>query len=145
MHRDGLHVLVHKNKKSVVYNWSEELRFIIDECLSSRPNQNSEYLFCNRRGESYYDASRGIASGWDSMWQRFMKRVLKETAVTERFTSHDLRAKCASDAESLERARQLLAHSTPEVTQRVYRRKAERIDPANVMVLSSQKLFDKSS
>lgn len=145
MHHDGLHVWVHKNKKPVVYNWTEELRSIIDECLESRPNQNSEYFFCNRRGECYYDATRGLASGWDSMWQRFMKRVLKETALAERFTSHDLRAKCASDVESLERARQLLAHSTPEVTQRVYRRKAERIDPANMMALTSQKLFEDQS
>jgi integrase len=56
-------------------------------------------------------------------------RVLKETAVTERFTEHDLRAKVGSDAESLERARQLLAHADSKITQRVYRRKPERIKP----------------
>jgi len=40
------------------------------------------------------------------------------------------RAKVGSDAESLERAAQLLAHSDPRMTRRVYRRKPERIKPA---------------
>jgi integrase len=63
------------------------------------------------------------------MWQRFMLRVLKETAVSERFTEHDIRAKAGSDAESLERARQLLAHADTKMTQRVYRRKPEVVRP----------------
>lgn len=84
------------------------------------------WLFCTRNGECYIDEMTGEARGWSSMWQRFMARVLKETVVTE----HDLRrAKVASDAESLERARQLLAHADSKITQRVYRRKPERIKP----------------
>jgi len=58
-----------------------------------------------------------------------MAHLLKETAIKERFTEHDLRAKVASDAESLERARQLLAHADSRITQRVYRRRPERIKP----------------
>jgi hypothetical protein len=45
------------------------------------------------------------------MWQRFFDRVLAETKVTERFSEHDLRAKCASDAKSLEHARAMLSTS----------------------------------
>lgn len=63
------------------------------------------------------------------MWQRFMDRVLTETKVKERFTEHDLRAKCASDVGSLEHARALLAHAVSRLTQRVYRRKPERVKP----------------
>ncbi|WOD20561.1 hypothetical protein [Paraburkholderia kirstenboschensis] len=33
----------------------------------------------------------------------FMTHVLKETKPKEAFTEHDMRAKCASDAETLER------------------------------------------
>jgi integrase len=53
------------------------------------------------------------------------ERLLKETTITERFTEHDLRAKCASDAESLGRAQQLLGHADSKITARVYRRKPE--------------------
>jgi len=89
----------------------------------------SPYLFCNRKGEGYIDEETGLCDGWDSMWGRFMDRVLKETKVTERFTEHDLRAKCASDAESLEHARALLSHADARTTEAIYRRKPERVRP----------------
>jgi integrase len=49
------------------------------------------------------------------MWQRFMARLLKDTKIKERFTEHDLRAKCASDAETLGRAQQLLGHADSKI------------------------------
>ena len=52
--------------------------------------------------------TRSQASGWDSMWQRFMTRLLKDTDVKERFTEHDLRGKVGSDVASIERATDLL-------------------------------------
>jgi integrase len=42
---------------------------------------------------------------------------------------HDLRGKVGSDAESLERARQLLGHADTKITERVYRRKPEVVRP----------------
>jgi len=44
-------------------------------------------------------------------------------------TEHDLRAKCASDAATLEHARALLAHVDSRLTDRVYRRKPEMVRP----------------
>ena len=61
------------------------------------------------------------------MWQRFCARVLKETKVDLGFTEHDLRAKCASDAETLEHARALLSHADGRTTDKIYRRKPEKI------------------
>ncbi|MFD2271778.1 hypothetical protein ACFS07_13095 [Undibacterium arcticum] len=87
------------------------------------------WLFCTRKGTGYINEAKGTASGWDSVWQRFMVRVLEETKVVEVFTEHDLRAKCASDAETLEHARSLLAHADSRVTDRIYRRKPERVKP----------------
>ncbi len=49
--------------------------------------------------------------------------------IPPRFTEHDLRGKVGSDAESLERARQLLGHADSKITERVYRRKPELIRP----------------
>lgn len=126
---DGVPVTTSKTGKPVIYEWTPELRAAVDEALAARPVDISPWLFCNKRGKGYIDETTGKAHGWGSMWQRFMARVLKETAVTERFTEHDLRAKVASDAPSLERARQLLTHADDKITQRVYRRKPERIKP----------------
>jgi integrase len=48
---------------------------------------------------------------------------------TDRFTEHDLRARCGSDAESLARTQQLLGHADSKITERVYRRKPEVVRP----------------
>lgn len=126
---DGIHVTASKTGKSIIYGWTAALHGAVTLAKSARPVDISPFLFCNRKGEGYFDEETGAASGWDSMWQRFMQRVLDETKVTERFTEHDLRAKVGSDAESLERARQLLSHSDSRTTNRVYRRKAEIVKP----------------
>lgn len=87
----------------------------------------SPFPFCTRRGKGYFDEATGTCNGWDSMWLRFMDRVLAETKVQERFTEHDLRAKEGSDAASLEKSRALLQHADARTTARVYRRKPERV------------------
>ena len=57
-----------------------------------------------------------------------LQRLFTGSEMAE-FTEHDLRAKCASDAESLEHARQLLAHADSKLTERVYRRKPIFVAP----------------
>lgn len=130
---DGIHVTPSKTKgttgKRVIYEWTPELRAAYDEAITVRPAL-SPFLFCNRFGAGFVEEDKGTAHDWNNMWQKFMTRALAETKITERFTEHDLRAKVGSDAESLERARQLLAHADVRMTERVYRRKPERIQPA---------------
>lgn len=129
---DGIHNQRHKTSgttgKRTIYEWSPELRAAVSMALEARPRA-SVFLFCNRDGQGYIHEDVGRASGWKSMWQRFMKRVTEETKVTQHFTEHDLRAKVASDAHSLEHARSLLAHADSRTTDRIYRRKAERVSP----------------
>lgn len=130
---DGIHVTPSKTRKStgkrMIYEWTPELRAAYDDILAIRPAL-SPYLFCTGKGECMVNVEKGTAKRFNDMWQKFMTRVLKDTKVVERFTEHDLRAKVGSDAESLERARQLLAHADARMTERVYRRKPERVRPA---------------
>jgi integrase len=129
---DGIHIQRHKTAESTgkrtIYQWTPELREVIELVIAARPVL-SPFLFCNRRGKGYINEATGESHGWDSMWQRFIDRVLKETKVTERFTEHDLRAKCASDAETLEHARALLSHADARTTEAIYRRKPEVVKP----------------
>ena len=132
LQEDGIHIQRHKTAgttgKRTIYEWTPELRAAMELAKSVRPAL-SPFLFANRKGQPYIDETTGEAHGWDSMWQRFMDRVLAETKVKARFTEHDLRAKCASDAESLEHARALLSHADGRTTQAIYRRKPERVRP----------------
>lgn len=122
---DGIHVQQSKGGKRQIFAWTDERRAAVEMAKRARPVDISPWLFCTRKGESYWDDEIGEPRGWKSMWQRFMTRVLRETEVKERFTEHDLRAKAGSDQESLERAQRLLGHLDPRTTNRVYRRKPE--------------------
>jgi integrase len=130
---DGLHVAPRKTEtttgKKLIFVWSEQLKETTQAAKDARPVDLSPWLFCNRKGECYFDEENGKAWGWDSIWQRFMDRVLKETKVSERFHEHDIRAKAGSDSETLEDAQKLLAHSDSKITNRVYRRKPEKVKP----------------
>jgi integrase len=130
---DGIHVMPGKTEEStakrLIYEWTEQLREAVEMAKAVRPVKIAPWLFCNRRGECYFNETTGRAGGWDTMWRNFMTRVLEETKLKEHFTEHDLRAKCASDAETLEHAQALLAHADGKVTQRIYRRKPERVKP----------------
>ena len=67
-------------------------------------------------------------NAFDSLWQRFMDRVMELTKVTDRFHEHDLRAKVASDSDTLEEASKRLSSSL-EITENVYRRKTVKVQP----------------
>ena len=129
---DGIQVQPHKTTRTsrtrITIQWSPALREAVNACTALRRKVTSIWLFCTRAGQPYIKED-GSANGFDSIWQRFMAKVLAETNVTDRFTEHDLRAKCASDAESLEHAQQLLAHAEAATTRRVYRRRGELVKP----------------
>ena len=127
---DGIHNQRHKTinstGKRTIYLWSPELKEAVEMAQAVRPKQ-STLLFCTRRGEPYINELIGRASGWKSIWQRYMARIIAETKVTQTFTEHDLRAKVGSDADSLEHARALLSHTDSRTTDKIYRRKAEKV------------------
>jgi hypothetical protein len=112
-----------------VFTWTPELRAAIEMALDARPLDIARWLFCTREGESYV-ADDGTASSFGHIWGRFIDRVLAETKVTVRFKERDLCAKVASDADSLERARELLGHADTRLTKKVYIRKPTPIRPA---------------
>jgi len=130
---DGIHIQRHKVEKSsgkrTIYAWTPALRDAVDAALAARPVDISPFLFCTRTGEGYIDEETGNPAGWKSMWQRFFARVIAETKVTENFTEHDIRAKVASDADTLQHATELLSHADPRTTEQIYRRKATVVKP----------------
>jgi len=54
---------------------------------------------------------------------------MAETKVTDRFEKRDLRAKVASDSDTLVEASERLGHADKAITQRVYLRKPVRVQP----------------
>jgi len=131
---DGIHSQRQKTKnttgKRLIVKWSDDLKELTDEILKLPPRRIGDtYLFVTRQGKPYFNPETMKCNAFDSLWQRFMERVMTLTKVTERFHEHDLRAKVASDSSTLEEASERLGHASTETTKRVYRRKPTEITP----------------
>ncbi len=132
---DGIHVRLRKTArttgKRLIIAWTDALRQAVSEAMAARPRPRivpiASWLFCTRRGEPYIKPN-GSANAFDSLWQRFMGKALKETRLEVRFQERDLRAKTASDM-PLELATALLGHADARLTQRVYRRRPDVVKP----------------
>ena len=129
---DGIHVTPSKTSRTTgarrIFEWDDALRQVIQQALAARPLDIGPWLFCNRRGEPY-QREDGRANGFDSIWQRFMARLLAETKTVDRWVERDLRAKAGTDAGDLERARRVLALADSRTALRWYRRKPEKVKP----------------
>jgi integrase len=141
---NGLNITQYKTGKRIFFPFSNPetghdtgLKPLIDaaitQCHPEYPKRrNPNNIFCTRDGKPYYDTEKSESSGFDSIWQRFIKKAMDTTMLEERFTEHDLRAKVGSDADGDENARQIMGHSNIGITKRVYRRKGEVVIPATV-------------
>lgn len=126
---DGIHIRTSKTGKRLIIEWDAEgeLKALTEKIKAIPPRRIGDApLFVTRQGKPYID-ERGYANGFDSLWQRFMAKVVK--AGVERFQERDLRAKVASDSATLQEASERLGHAGTDITKRVYRRKPARIKP----------------
>lgn len=120
---DGITVATSKTGKGLIIEWTDELRSAVKACRDARPVELSPWLFCTRRGQPYIKDD-ATANGWESLWQRVMSKE-----GVERFPERALRNKCATDAESLEHAKALLAHADGRTTERFYRLGPTKVKP----------------
>lgn len=95
-----------KTKKRLLISISSELQKCFDEATKIRHDVKSSYVFCNQKGNKY------TGSGFSTLWQRTMNKAIEDKIINERFTFHDIRAKTSSDINDLQRASELLGHST---------------------------------
>lgn len=127
---EGISVRTGKTDVGLVIEWTEELREAVCACLDAKSVDHVPWLFCTRNGNPYVKDD-GSANAFDSLWQRFMKKVVTDTKVSKRFQEKDLRKKTASDM-SLEMAKQLLGHTSASTTRRHYRLTGDRVKPHSI-------------
>jgi hypothetical protein len=83
---DGPHIQASKTEHSSgvkqIFTWLDKdgqdtgRRAAIEMCSAARPLDIAPYLFCTSEGQPYID-DNGLTSSFNSVWQRFMDRVLK--------------------------------------------------------------------
>jgi integrase len=114
---------VRKTGKTILITWTDELRAQINTIRNEQRRVKSLiYLFSNRKGRPY------AKSGIDSIWQRLMAKAIENKIIAERFRFHDLRS-MAADSVDFQHAVELLQHSDPKLTKRVYRRAIQKVRP----------------
>ncbi len=119
---DGIHITIGKSGKKHIMDWSDGLHAAVSAIRQLERPVRGLYLFCTRTGQPY------TGDGFRSIWQRKMRSALETGILKERFCSHDIRAKAASDTD-LQHAVELMTHQDGRITQKHYRRKPERVRP----------------
>lgn len=126
--KDGHLAIRHaKTNKNVLFVITPALRQAIDYALSLH-RKPSFWLLPNKTGQCYVN-DQDATKSFDQGWQRSMKRAIEQTKLEQTFTRHDLRAKVGSDAETDERAQQLLGHTSVSMTKKHYRRRVPILSP----------------
>jgi len=139
---DGIHCELSKTRKSsgvrCTFLWVddegqpvEELRSVIDEILSIPPRRIGDaFLFTTRQGKGFMNEETGRANGFDTLWQRYMDKVMAQTKIDHRIKEKTLRAYVAITSKSDEDARERLGHTTVATTRKHYLNRKNRQIPA---------------
>lgn len=118
---DGIHLTPSKTAEtsgaSIIIEWTPRSRAIMNDLWKYWRHL---YLITNRKGTPYtYD-------GFQSQWQKWMRKAHAKGVIKKRFTDTDIRAFVANGLE-LDDARKLLGHSDTRTTKAHYRQDAERV------------------
>jgi integrase len=119
---DGIHVRTSKTGRKLIIEWNDELRAVIAREKKRKP-QVRRYLIATLGGKQY------TGNGFQSIWQRAIKKAIENGTLEQRFTFNDLRSKSASDTADVVEASERLGHSSIDLTRRVYRRKPAKVRP----------------
>jgi len=117
----GLELVTGKTRKRMRFRWSWGLRIVLDAIVAAQGDVKKLTLFPARHG------GRMTSQGFRAAWARAMSEFVAAGGV--RFRENDIRAKTASDASSLARARELLGHEEASTTARHYRRGVAKVTP----------------
>lgn len=108
-----------KTGKRLGIRITEAIAELLDRC--ERLGIPGDHVIRKRNGQRY------TSEGFRAIWQRYMRKWVK--LDNQRFTFHDIRAKCASDSPTIEAAYNLLGHINMAMTRKTYDRKEREVDP----------------
>lgn len=111
-----------KTGKKLNVSWSPALAWTMEQA-NKLPSAgiSSFWVVCQRDGQPYSE------SGFQTAWQKHIRKCHETGLIAERFTFHDIRAKAGSDAKD----GRLLGHMNPETFRRIYERKGKTFAPVN--------------
>lgn len=113
-----------KTGKRLLVELSPSLIDVLDRARKMSPQVDiGGYVLRTRKGSPY------TSEGFRACWQRTMKKAIKLRALGERFTFHDIRAKCVSDTTDIQKAFERAGHTSMAMTRGVYDRGIRKVTP----------------
>lgn len=129
---NGLWVETSKTGKKLCFLASERLVRIVKQLQELNNAGQTDnvapirwWFFSTRRGARY------SPDGFRSIWHRVMAKALASGALEVRFQEKDLRARAATDCNSLMEAFELCGHNSLSTTKRIYRRGYSLVNPVD--------------
>jgi integrase len=110
-----------KKGKRLLIEMSPALQAVLERARAFLPHLPREYVLRTRKGRPF------TQNGFRACWQRSMAKYVKQGG--KRFTFHDLRAKSASDSETIQAAYERLGHTSMAMTRGVYDRGERKVKP----------------
>lgn len=119
----GIVVEQAKTGKKLAIEITPALEAVLDKCwmIKGGGNEGSDHVLPTRTGKPY------TSEGFRACWQRTINAYVRSGG--KRFTFHDLRAKSASDSETIDAAYQRLGHTSMSMTRRAYDRGVRKVKP----------------
>lgn len=114
---DGIEFKQAKTGARVLVEWTPALRKAVNRSLGRRGVESMRWVILSERGQRY------TSSGFQTAWQKLMRKAVEAGAISERFTFRAIRAKARSDGDD----KYLLGHVNPDAMARIYQRKARRV------------------
>jgi integrase len=124
-----------KTTKPLLFEWTPELRAVVDRAKKLEPRVRRALLCTSKaKNPKHRPGQAYTEDGFNALWQRLMAKATKKdehgnAVLAERFRLNDLRAKSATDADTLADAQSRLGHASAATTQRVYVRKPTKVQP----------------
>ena len=123
IHDDGIYIDQGKSggERKLAIAISPAVEAVLGRARALHPQLPREYVVHTMYGRRY------TGDGFRALWQIYMREWRK--SHPDRWTFHDLRAKCVSDTGSLQDASLRAGHADPRITSRVYDRNRRRVEP----------------
>ncbi|MBR9814982.1 tyrosine-type recombinase/integrase [bacterium] len=116
---EGIYFKQRKTGKEIIVAWSQELRAEVDAALALQGDTPSMWVIANSNRQRY------TSSGFQTAWQKLMRKCMSNSVLGERFTFRAIRAKARSDGSD----KQLLGHANPDAMAAIYQRKPILVEP----------------
>jgi len=129
---DGIFIQQHKTGIRQIKLWSPRLIKAIHAARDQSDREDRLYVVVKADGHPY------SSNGFDSAWQRTMKKAREVSGFPLDFTFHDIKAKAISDIDGSSKVKQAISGHKTELQVATYDRSVKRVPAIDSVKISGE-------